>query len=154
MGLFGGGNSSKSSTVNNDNRALNAAGNTGNAIMGTGNTITTTDFGAITGALEAASESMRNAYDFSSGVTDRAFDSIDSNSAEAFSFANQAMESALDESAAARGEAFSAISESNKRVDEFYKSSGRETAADSMNIIKIMAALVAAGLLVGMVKRA
>ncbi len=46
MGLFGGGNSSKRTTNNIDNRALNAAGNSGLAVGGDNNRVTVTDQGA------------------------------------------------------------------------------------------------------------
>lgn len=188
MGLFGGGNSKKKTTINNDNRALNAAGNSGQAVMGEGNEVNVTysDNGAVEaafdyagdvtgamsdavnsafdfggGAIEAVQESSlaalefgRDALEHTGGVTDRAFDAIDASSSAAFSFVNNAFESALDESAQARAEAFTTINETNKRVDEFYKTSGRETAADSMKIIKWMAFLVGAGLAVGVIRRA
>lgn len=199
MGLFSGGNSKKKTTINNDNRALNAAGNTGQAVMGEGNEVNVTysDHGAVEaafdyagdvtgamsdavdsafgfgdGAIEAVQESSlaalefgesslregfgfaESAMDHNARVNDRAFDAMEASSDAAFSFVNNAFESALDESAQARAEAFTTISETNKRVDEFYKTSGRETAADSMKIIKWMAFLVGAGLAVGVIRRA
>ena len=150
MGLFSGGNSSKKTTNMYDNRSLAAMGNTGQAVMGEGNTVVvnTLDGGAIGDAFEfgqatlAAStkgnqaameyaagagrdamgfahESMSTGYEFSGGVTDRAFDAVDQSSSQAFQFVNGAFESALEHSEAARAESFNAVSESNKRIDDF-----------------------------------
>lgn len=159
MALFGGSSSKKRTTNNVDNRALNASGNEGIAVMGEGNNITTTDFGAVAAGLELGSEaleygleSMRDSYGFSGGVTDRAFDAIDATSERSFDFVNDVFDSALAHSESASAEAFGSISESNSRIDEIYKTAGRETSADSMNIIKIMAALAAVGLVVGVIR--
>lgn len=159
MGLFGGGNSKKSTTNNYDQRALNAAGNSGQAVMGEGNEVTVTysDHGAVnrafdfgTAAVEAMQESTGMALGFESDALERGFDF----GSQALDYSERITDRAFAESAASRAEAFSTITETNKRVDEFYKTSGRETAEDSMQIVKIMALLVGAGLLVGVVRRA
>ena len=172
MGLFGGGNSSKKTENNIDNSALNAAGNTGLAVMGDSNQITLTDQGAVAeafgfgssalnsmqesslAALEFGQGAMDSSYGFSSGVTDRAFDSIEASSEAAYGFAADAFGSAMGATEVARAEAFNVISENNKRIDEVYKTTGRESAEDSMTIIKLMAGLVGVGLVVMAVKNA
>lgn len=159
MALFGGSKSKKTTTNNVDNRALMASGNTGVAVMGEGNVVTTTDFGSVAAGVELSRDaleygviSMREGYGFSSGVTDRAFDAIDKTSERSFDFVNDVFDSALAHSESASAEAFDSISENNLRIDEIYKTAGRETSADSMNIIKVMAALTAVVLVVGVVR--
>ncbi|MDP2505642.1 hypothetical protein [Oceanobacter sp. 3_MG-2023] len=161
MGLFGGGNSSKSTSNAYDNRAQNAAGNMGQAVMGEGNTVTVLDGGAISDAfdfgaqsLEMAGEASSMAFDYGHGVTDQAFAAVDSATKDAFGFTAGAFDAALSESAAARAESFAAISENNNRVDEIYKSAGKETAADAMTAVKWVAGVAVLGLLVMGVRRA
>ena len=183
FGSIGGSKSSKRTTNNNDNRALMAAGNTGQAVMGEGNTVFVNrlDGGAIgdafefgksalaaniqssNSAFEYASSANRDAINFASdsmsftgGVTDRAFDAVDQSSSQAFQFVSGAFDSALEHSEAARAESFNAVSESNKRIDEAYagyRASGRESAAESLSIIKVLALLVGVGVVVAGVRR-
>lgn len=163
MGLFD--STSKKSTTNNvDNRATNAAGNTGLAVGGDRNFITVTDNGATNKALDSLVEGNKSAldfaesfgesafdltgrsvsesFDFSAGVNDRAFDAIDHSSALAYDFVGDAFDSAISESQLARESAVGAALETNKRIDDIYSSAGRESADQSFNMLKVVAVLV------------
>ncbi|WP_297531100.1 hypothetical protein [Thalassolituus sp.] len=164
MGLFGGGNSSKSTTNNIDNRALNAAGNSGLAVGGDNNRVTVTDQGATNNALNAmragnadalafanefgenamslAGRSLTESFDYSAGLTDRVFDAMDASSAKAFEFVGDAFDGALVESRMARENAVGAALETNERISEIYRSQGRESAEQSINMLKVLAIVV------------
>lgn len=152
-GSIGGSSSKKSTTNNNDNRALMAAGNSGQAVMGEGNVVNVLDGGAINDAFAFAN----GAFEYADTASDRAFEAIDDASAAAFAFANGAFESALAQSDAARAESYNAVAESNRRIDEAYagyRKAGRESEAESLSIIKILAVMVGVGVIAVGVSRA
>ena len=164
MGLFGGGNSSKSSTNNIDNRATNAAGNSGLAVGGDNNKISVLDGGAVNSAIggivsvnesslnfandfgesafDLVGNTMSESYGFASSQTDQAFDAIDKVSEQSFSFVADAFDSALYESRMSRESAVGAALESNARIADVYATAGRESSSQSFDMIKVVAVLV------------
>lgn len=160
MGLFSGGNSSKTTENKYDNRANQA---TSGGIAGNGNTVVTntmaTDFGAVDGAfdfggdaIDAVAKSQVSSFDFAEGSMDRVLDSFDDASRKAFSFAGDAFNAAIDESAAARSESFKVVSDQNERLDKVYQVSGRESSDQALKIVMLMAGLVGAALIVGVAR--
>lgn len=158
MGLFGGGNSSKSTTNNYDQRQNQAAGK---GVAGNNNYVVneTSDYGAIENAFEfgesaidGMAESQEMALEFAGGSMSRVLDSLDDNTGQAFGIVESVFERAIDSSDAARAESFGAISQNNKRMDEIYSTVGRETQDQTMKIVMLMAGLVGASLLVGVAR--
>lgn len=163
MGLFD--STSKKSTTNEiDNRATNAAGNSGVAVGGDNNRITVTDNGAVNRSLDSLVEGNKTAldfaenfgemafdltgeavgesFDYSAGVTDRAFDAIDETSRQTFGFLGDAFDGAITESRLARESAVDAAIETNKRINDIYSTVGRESADQSFSMLKVVALLV------------
>lgn len=117
-------------------------------------------------ALEYGAGSQMAAYEFSSTTQGRAFEAmqgsydtalsaIDDATDRSYEFMGQAFNRALETSDAARAESFSAISESNKRMDEWQKNNGRQSEAHGMEMIKVLALAAGAGMVImGVVARA
>jgi hypothetical protein len=155
MGILGG-SSSKRTENNYDNRALNAAGNTGQAVMGEGNTVNViySDHGAVNSAFEFGGQALQfmaegqaGALEYSALASDRAFDAVDKASSEAYGFAGHAFDAALQDTAEARAQLFTAVSQANDRIDDVYRTSGRETTEDAMSAVKTVAGVAGIGLL-------
>lgn len=154
--LFGNSGSSSSTTNNTYTESTDATGNMG--AVGDGNIVSHTnimsDHGAVKAALDGMQESQKESYDFAGNVAKRAFGSIDSVTEKSFDTMTHVFNKSIDNSAAARSEAFNAINASNKRVEEIYKTAGREGSDQANKTVKMLAGLVGISLLVGVMKHA
>lgn len=160
MGLFGGGNSSSDTTNNYDYDVTNAQGQSG--AVGDNNVVTNrktvintqTDHGSVKAALAGMQESQKESYEFAGGIANRSFDSIDSVTEKSFDTMTHVFNKSIDNSAAARSEAFNAINASNQRVEEIYKTAGREGSAQTNKTTMMLGGLVGIALLIGVMKHA
>lgn len=157
MGLFGGGNSSTSNTTNNYNYQLDkrvtAGPNSGFQVTGKGNTVTSTDQGAVKAGAQLGSQAISSTRDMAAGALQQMADVVNGNKALAGDAISNALTLAQIENTMAQKTQAASQQNTSEALKAVQSANQSQTTNDMQKMMRYGTVLIALLILGNMVKR-